>query len=196
MNFSWYPFESNVNPAVPHPRWRQAIKRVIDSGDACARCLTTATRIRWRSCTRVRVPSSGHAPLCGRSTPWPADANFHQQGGNCVVGFKERFSRRCTLRDQLIAPHVRSSRSAVPVHFDLHRSRGAGGGACRLVQHVNIPNHLITPTPSAHPGERRRRRSLCWNPPHPEWSCVRWKTGALWSPSRCGGSIALPYRRI
>jgi len=28
-----YPFESNVNPAVPHPRWSQAIERMIDTGD-------------------------------------------------------------------------------------------------------------------------------------------------------------------
>jgi sulfoxide reductase catalytic subunit YedY len=28
-----YPFESNVNPAVPHPRWSQAFERVIDTGD-------------------------------------------------------------------------------------------------------------------------------------------------------------------
>ena len=28
-----YPFESNVNPAVPHPRWSQATERIIDSGD-------------------------------------------------------------------------------------------------------------------------------------------------------------------
>ncbi len=28
-----YPFESNVNPAVPHPRWSQAIERVVDTGD-------------------------------------------------------------------------------------------------------------------------------------------------------------------
>jgi methionine sulfoxide reductase catalytic subunit len=28
-----YPFESNVNPAVPHPRWSQAMERVIDTGD-------------------------------------------------------------------------------------------------------------------------------------------------------------------
>ncbi len=28
-----YPFESNVNPAVPHPRWSQATERVIDTGD-------------------------------------------------------------------------------------------------------------------------------------------------------------------
>lgn len=27
-----YPFESNVNPAVPHPRWSQATERMIDSG--------------------------------------------------------------------------------------------------------------------------------------------------------------------
>ncbi|HSH94386.1 MAG TPA: protein-methionine-sulfoxide reductase catalytic subunit MsrP [Roseimicrobium sp.] len=28
-----YPFESNVDPAVPHPRWSQATERMIDSGD-------------------------------------------------------------------------------------------------------------------------------------------------------------------
>jgi sulfoxide reductase catalytic subunit YedY len=28
-----YPFESNVNPLVPHPRWSQATERMIDSGD-------------------------------------------------------------------------------------------------------------------------------------------------------------------
>ena len=28
-----YPFESNVNPAVPHPRWSQASERLIDTGD-------------------------------------------------------------------------------------------------------------------------------------------------------------------
>ena len=27
-----YPFESNVNPRVPHPRWSQATERVVDSG--------------------------------------------------------------------------------------------------------------------------------------------------------------------
>ncbi len=27
-----YPFESNVNPAVPHPRWSQATERMIDTG--------------------------------------------------------------------------------------------------------------------------------------------------------------------
>lgn len=27
-----YPFESNVNPAVPHPRWSQATERLIDTG--------------------------------------------------------------------------------------------------------------------------------------------------------------------
>ncbi len=30
---SEYPFESNVNPAVPHPRWSQSMERVIDTGD-------------------------------------------------------------------------------------------------------------------------------------------------------------------
>ncbi|MEO6035031.1 MAG: protein-methionine-sulfoxide reductase catalytic subunit MsrP [Verrucomicrobiota bacterium] len=29
-----YPFESNVNPAIPHPRWSQAIERIIDTGDS------------------------------------------------------------------------------------------------------------------------------------------------------------------
>jgi methionine sulfoxide reductase catalytic subunit len=28
-----YPFESNVNPAIPHPRWSQATERMIDTGD-------------------------------------------------------------------------------------------------------------------------------------------------------------------
>jgi sulfoxide reductase catalytic subunit YedY len=28
-----YPFESNVNPRVPHPRWSQAFERMIDTGD-------------------------------------------------------------------------------------------------------------------------------------------------------------------
>jgi methionine sulfoxide reductase catalytic subunit len=28
-----YPFESNVNPKVPHPRWSQATERQIDTGD-------------------------------------------------------------------------------------------------------------------------------------------------------------------
>ena len=28
-----YPFESNVNPAIPHPRWSQATERVLDTGD-------------------------------------------------------------------------------------------------------------------------------------------------------------------
>lgn len=28
-----YPFESNVNPAVPHPRWSQAVERMIDTSD-------------------------------------------------------------------------------------------------------------------------------------------------------------------
>jgi len=28
-----YPFESNVNPKVPHPRWSQATERVVDTGD-------------------------------------------------------------------------------------------------------------------------------------------------------------------
>ena len=27
-----YPFESNVNPNVPHPRWSQATERVVDTG--------------------------------------------------------------------------------------------------------------------------------------------------------------------
>lgn len=31
-----YPFESNVNPAVPHPRWSQATERKIDTGDRVA----------------------------------------------------------------------------------------------------------------------------------------------------------------
>ena len=28
-----YPFEANVNPRVPHPRWSQAFERLIDTGD-------------------------------------------------------------------------------------------------------------------------------------------------------------------
>ncbi len=28
-----YPFESNVNPSIPHPRWLQSTERVIDTGD-------------------------------------------------------------------------------------------------------------------------------------------------------------------
>jgi sulfoxide reductase catalytic subunit YedY len=28
-----YPFESNVNPTVPHPRWSQATERMVDTGD-------------------------------------------------------------------------------------------------------------------------------------------------------------------
>lgn len=28
-----YPFESNVDPEVPHPRWSQATERMIDTGD-------------------------------------------------------------------------------------------------------------------------------------------------------------------
>ena len=28
-----YPFESNVNPKAPHPRWSQAAERMIDTGD-------------------------------------------------------------------------------------------------------------------------------------------------------------------
>ena len=28
-----YPFESNVNPKAPHPRWSQATERMIDTGD-------------------------------------------------------------------------------------------------------------------------------------------------------------------
>ena len=28
-----YPFEANVNPKVPHPRWSQAFERLIDTGD-------------------------------------------------------------------------------------------------------------------------------------------------------------------
>ena len=28
-----YPFESNVNPKVPHPRWSQMTERIIDTGD-------------------------------------------------------------------------------------------------------------------------------------------------------------------
>ena len=29
---SEYPFESNVDPAVPHPRWSQATARLLDDG--------------------------------------------------------------------------------------------------------------------------------------------------------------------
>lgn len=28
-----YPFESNVNPKVPHPRWSQATERIVDTGN-------------------------------------------------------------------------------------------------------------------------------------------------------------------
>ena len=28
-----YPFQSNVNPDVPHPRWSQATERMIDTGE-------------------------------------------------------------------------------------------------------------------------------------------------------------------
>ena len=28
-----YPFESNVDPRVPHPRWSQATERLVDTGD-------------------------------------------------------------------------------------------------------------------------------------------------------------------
>lgn len=28
-----YPFEANVDPAIPHARWSQATERVVDSGD-------------------------------------------------------------------------------------------------------------------------------------------------------------------
>ena len=31
-----YPFESNVDPKVPHPRWSQASERLVDSGDRVA----------------------------------------------------------------------------------------------------------------------------------------------------------------
>ena len=31
-----YPFESNVDPKVPHPRWSQASERLIDTGDRVA----------------------------------------------------------------------------------------------------------------------------------------------------------------
>lgn len=31
-----YPFESNVNPKVPHPRWSQAYERLVDTGDRVA----------------------------------------------------------------------------------------------------------------------------------------------------------------
>lgn len=33
LNAEEYPFESNVDPGVPHPRWSQASERKIDTGD-------------------------------------------------------------------------------------------------------------------------------------------------------------------
>lgn len=33
LNPREYPFESNVDPGVPHPRWSQATERMIDTGD-------------------------------------------------------------------------------------------------------------------------------------------------------------------
>ena len=33
LNPREYPFESNVDPRVPHPRWSQATERVVDTGD-------------------------------------------------------------------------------------------------------------------------------------------------------------------
>ena len=33
LNPREYPFESNVDPEVPHPRWSQATERMIDTGD-------------------------------------------------------------------------------------------------------------------------------------------------------------------
>jgi methionine sulfoxide reductase catalytic subunit len=33
LNPQEYPFESNVDPRVPHPRWSQATERMIDTGD-------------------------------------------------------------------------------------------------------------------------------------------------------------------
>ncbi len=36
INPAEYPFESNVNPKVPHPRWSQATERMIDTDDRVA----------------------------------------------------------------------------------------------------------------------------------------------------------------
>jgi sulfoxide reductase catalytic subunit YedY len=36
LNPREYPFESNVDPGVPHPRWSQANERVIGSGNSVA----------------------------------------------------------------------------------------------------------------------------------------------------------------
>ncbi len=33
LNAQEYPFESNVDPQVPHPRWSQASERVVDTGE-------------------------------------------------------------------------------------------------------------------------------------------------------------------
>lgn len=33
LNPTEYPFESNVDPKVPHPRWSQATERLVDTGD-------------------------------------------------------------------------------------------------------------------------------------------------------------------
>jgi sulfoxide reductase catalytic subunit YedY len=33
LNPREYPFESNVDPMVPHPRWSQSSERVVDTGD-------------------------------------------------------------------------------------------------------------------------------------------------------------------
>jgi sulfoxide reductase catalytic subunit YedY len=47
-----YPFESNVDPAVPHPRWSQATERLIDTGE------------------RVRtLPYNGYGDLVARLYP-------------------------------------------------------------------------------------------------------------------------------
>ena len=47
-----YPFESNVNPKLPHPRWSQATERMIDTG------------------TRVRTqPYNGYGDLVSKLYP-------------------------------------------------------------------------------------------------------------------------------
>jgi sulfoxide reductase catalytic subunit YedY len=47
-----YPFESNVNPAIPHPRWSQAMERMIDTDE------------------RVRtLPLNGYADAVGHLYP-------------------------------------------------------------------------------------------------------------------------------
>jgi sulfoxide reductase catalytic subunit YedY len=52
LNPREYPFESNVDPQVPHPRWSQATERVVDTGE--------------------RIPTlylNGYAPLVGKLYP-------------------------------------------------------------------------------------------------------------------------------